>query len=86
MTANDVNTIPEPLRDRSRLFVLRKLTASDAAAHFDRLIGGDQTQVSDLARCRDFMMNLADRPEGISLRRITQLANPARAPMPRMVH
>ncbi|WP_233352071.1 AAA family ATPase [Pseudogemmobacter humi] len=86
MTANDADTIPEPLRDRSRLFVLPKLSAADAVAHFDLLVERENTRAADLVRCRDFVMSMAERPEGISLRQITQLANAARAPMPRMVH
>lgn len=85
MTANDVETIPEPLRDRSRLFVLPKLTAADAVAHFDRLTR-DPVGGSDHVRCREFIMFMAERPEGISLRQISQLANAAKAPMPRLVH
>ncbi len=85
MTANDIDTIPEPLCDRSRLFVLPKLTAADAVAHFDRL-AGDSAVASDHERCRDFVMAMSERPEGISLRQISQLANAAKAPMPRLVH
>ena len=85
MTANDVKTIPEPLRDRSRLFVLPKLTAADAVAHVERL-ADDPAGASDHERCREFITSLAGRTDGISLRQIAQMANAAKAPMPKMLH
>ncbi|WP_376871835.1 AAA family ATPase [Albirhodobacter sp. R86504] len=38
MTANDADRIPPPLRDRSRLFILPKLSGPDATAHFRCLV------------------------------------------------
>lgn len=85
MTANDVDRIPPPLRDRSRLFVLSKLTAADAVAHFDRLTSGLEDE-HDLDRCRAFISRMCALPEGISLRQIQQLADTVNAPTVRMAH
>jgi ATP-dependent Lon protease len=85
MTANDVDQIPPPLRDRSRLFVLSKLSATDAVAQFDRLTSGIEAG-QDLDRCRSFISQMAALPEGISLRQILQLADTINAPTVRMAH
>jgi hypothetical protein len=85
MTANDVDQIPPPLRDRSRLFVLSKLSATDAVAQFDRLTSGIE-EGQDLDRCRSFISQMAALPEGISLRQIRQLADTINAPTVRMAH
>ncbi|MBS4011472.1 MAG: AAA family ATPase [Roseovarius sp.] len=85
MTANDVDRIPPPLRDRSRLFVLSKLTATDAVAHFDRFTSG-LDDGHDLDRCRAFISRMCALPEGISLRQIQQLADTVNAPTVRMAH
>lgn len=73
MTANEVERIPEPLRDRSRVFILPKLSAADAVAHFERLTAGC-ADAAEQERCRDFIDQMSGRPEGISLRQIGMLA------------
>lgn len=85
MTANYADQIPPPLRDRSRLFVLSKLAAADAVAHFDRLTSG-LDDGHDLDRCRVFISRMCALPEGISLRQIRQLADTVNAPTVRMAH
>lgn len=85
MTANDVDLIPPPLRDRSRLFVLPPLSAKDAVAHFDRLTGGRDID-DHVKQCRDFISEMCYRPAGISLRQIQQLADAANSPVPRLMH
>lgn len=85
MTANEVERIPAPLRDRSRVFILPKLTPRDAVAHFDRLtVGCDMGIYGD--RCRGFIADMCERPGGISLRQINQLADAVVAPMLRVFH
>lgn len=85
MTANDPGSIPAPLRDRSRLFVLPKLSADDAVAHFDRLTA-DCVDEAELIKCRAFLVEMSNRAEGVSLRQIQKLADASDLPMPRMVH
>jgi hypothetical protein len=85
MTANYIDQIPPPLRDRSRLFVLSKLSATDAVAHFDQLTSGLE-EGHDLDRCRSFISRMSDLPEGISLRQIQQLADTVNAPAVRVAH
>lgn len=85
MTANDLDGIPAPLRDRSRLFILPKLSAADAVAHFDRLTS-DCTDEAERVRCRMFISDMCARPNGISLRQIRQLADVLRAPVTPLVH
>ena len=85
MTANEPADIPAPLRDRARLFILEKLTAVDAIAHFDELTA-DCEDEQGRARCRDFIERMVARPEGLSLRRIRQLADALNAPIPDVTH
>lgn len=85
MTANEVERIPAPLRDRSRLFVLPRLSARDAVAHFDRLTSGLDDR-HNLDRCRAFIGQMSARPEGISLRQLQQLSDTVNAPAVRMLH
>jgi ATP-dependent Lon protease len=79
MTANDVDRIPPPLRDRSRLFILPKISVPDATAHFNRLTAGCDAEVEQ-HHCRVFIAEMCARPEGLSLRQIEQLANALNAP------
>lgn len=74
MTANDVDCIPAPLRDRSRLFLLPKLSAEDATAYFDRMSPHDP-EGAEHERCRAFIARMAELPHGISLRQIQHLSN-----------
>lgn len=85
MTANDVERIPAPLRDRSRVFILPKLSPGDAVAHFDRLTAGSNTG-NHADRCRGFIADMSERPGGISLRQINQLADAVVAPLPQILH
>lgn len=80
MTANEVDRIPAPLIDRSRLFILPKLSAADAIRHFDWLTAdcGDE---AGRDRCRMFIEKMSGGPEGISLRQIGQLADAMNVPM-----
>jgi hypothetical protein len=51
----------------------------DAVAYFDRLTAGtERGQEHD--RCRDFILAMCARPDGISLRQIGQLAAALTAP------
>ena len=85
MTANEIERVPAPLRDRARIFILPKLTAKDAIAHFDRLTAGhDDRMLAD--RCHSFIANMCAQPGGISLRQIQQLAGAVQAPMQRVLH
>lgn len=79
MTANNADRIPAPLRDRSRLFILPKLSAVDAVRHFDRLTAdcGDEAGRN---RCRVFIEQMSGRSEGISLRQIGMLADALNVP------
>ncbi|MCL3883570.1 AAA family ATPase [Marivita sp. GX14005] len=79
MTANDVDRIPAPLRDRSRLFILPKLSAVDAIRHFDRLTA-DCEDEAGRDRCRVFIEKMSHRSEGISLRQIGMLADTLNVP------
>jgi hypothetical protein len=85
MTANEVERIPAPLRDRTRLFVLPPLSAHDAVAHFDRLTSGCESD-DHVRQCRDFITEMCGRPAGISLRQIQQLADAANSPLPVLLH
>ena len=85
MTANTPEHIPAPLRDRARLFILEKLTAEDAIAHFDELTA-DCEDEQGRAQCRDFIERMAGRPEGLSLRQIRQLADALNALVPQVTH
>lgn len=85
MTANEIERVPAPLRDRSRVFILPKLMAEDAIAHFDRLTDGHDDQVF-ADQCHRFIANMCAQPSGISLRQIQQLAGAVRAPMQRILH
>ncbi|MEX3314294.1 AAA family ATPase [Sulfitobacter sp. PS-8MA] len=79
MTANDTDRIPAPLRDRSRVFNLPKLSTADAVAYFDRLtVESDDEKSRD--RCRMFIDQMSERSEGISLRQISQLADALNVP------
>lgn len=85
MTANEVERIPAPLRDRSRLFVLPSLSADDANAYFDRLTDG--CDIGDHAeQCTGFIAKMCERTTGISLRQIQQLAEAANPPVPQLIH
>jgi len=79
MTANDANLIPAPLRDRSRVFHIPKLTVVDAVAYFDRLTAHTESS-REHDQCRDFIAAMCARPDGISLRQIGQLAGALAAP------
>lgn len=85
MTANDVDRIPAPLRDRSRLFILPKLPAADAISHFDRLARGCGDEAGR-DKCQSFIARMSDRPEGIGLRQIQHLVDALTAPGPQMMH
>ncbi|WP_323040006.1 AAA family ATPase [Gemmobacter sp.] len=85
MTANTLDHIPAPLRDRARLFILSKLSAEDAVAHFD-LLTADSEDEQGRSRCRDFIERMIARPEGLSLRQIRQLADALNAPGPEVTH
>lgn len=80
MTANDVDLIPAPLRDRARVFHLAGLQVEDAVRHFDSLTANcDFTAERD--QCRAFISQMADPPRSISLRQIKQLADVLTAPV-----
>lgn len=85
MTANDIDQVPAPLRDRSRVFALPKLSVEAALAFFDRRTTGCDKD-PEWSRCCTFIADMCDRPDGISLRQIEQLATAVRAPMPRAFH
>jgi hypothetical protein len=85
MTANDIERVPAPLRDRSRVFILPSLSAYDAVAHFNRMTGGCDTD-DQVKRCRDFISEMCGRPAGISLRQIQQLADAANSPVSQLIH
>lgn len=72
MTANDADLIPEPLRDRARVFHLEGLNAEDAVDHFDRLTIHCCDQ-AELDQCRAFITRMTEAPRGLSLRQISQL-------------
>ncbi|MEX1663791.1 hypothetical protein AB4874_19670, partial [Thioclava sp. 15-R06ZXC-3] len=80
MTANNLEGIPAPLRDRARLFILPNLSATDAIAHFDRLTAGCEWE-AERDRCRIFIERMSARPEGISLRQIGKLVDALRDPI-----
>lgn len=85
MTANEVDHIPAPLRDRARVFVLPKLSPGDAVGHFERLTAGcDDGDYGD--RCRGFIAAMSERPVGINLRQIQQLADAVGAPISQLLH
>jgi DNA polymerase III delta prime subunit len=85
MTANTLEHIPAPLRDRARLFILPKLSAEDAIAHFDWLTTNSEDE-QGRTRCRDFIERMIARPEGLSLRQIRQLADALNALVPNVTH
>ncbi|WP_458791611.1 AAA family ATPase [Yoonia sp. MH D7] len=85
MTANDVDRIPAPLRDRSRLFILPKLSAADAIKQFDMLTL-DCADEEGRDSCRVFIKRMSARSEGISLRQVGQLADVMRVEATRHLH
>lgn len=85
MTANTAEHIPGPLRDRSKMFILPKLSAANAVAHFDRLTVGFGNETGR-DRCRHFIEQMTGQPDGISLRQIQQLADAVAAPLPPLLH
>lgn len=85
MTANDVDRIPAPLRDRSRVFILPKLSVVDAIQHFDRQTA-DCEDEAGRNRCRVFIERMSERPEGISLRQIGQLVDALKVPPAPLFH
>lgn len=85
MTANEIERVPAPLRDRARVFILPKLSGDDALAHFDQLTAEcDERQALD--RCRGFISKLSAQPTGISLRQIQKLADAINLEESNMLH
>lgn len=85
MTSNEIELVPAPLRDRSRVFNLPPLSAADALAYFGQLTAGCEKD-SEWHRCCDFIASMCDRPSGISLRQIKQLGAAFQSPIPKMMH
>lgn len=85
LIANDADLIPAPLRDRSRVFHIPKLSVIDAVAYFDRLTACNEPK-QEHDRCRDFIAAMCARPDGISLRQIGQLAGALAAPTTVITH
>lgn len=85
MTGNEIERVPAPLRDRSRVFILPSLSADDAVAHFDQLTEG--CDIGDnVKQCREFISEMCGRPAGVSLRQIQQLADAANSPVSQLIH
>jgi hypothetical protein len=85
MTANEIEHVPAPLRDRSRVFNLPPLSAEDALSYFGRLLP-DCEKDEAWYRCCAFIASRCNRPGGISLRQIRQLAGVLEAPVQIMMH
>ncbi len=85
MTANEIERVPAPLRDRSRVFILSKLSAEDAVTYFERLTQ-DCDRDDDWHRCCAFIAQMSERPDGISLRQIQQLGAALTTPMQKAMH
>jgi ATP-dependent Lon protease len=85
MTANEIKHVPTPLRDRSRVFNLPPLSAEDAITYFGRLTP-DCEKDEAWHRCCEFIASRCNRPGGISLRQIRQLAGVLEAPVQNMMH
>jgi DNA polymerase III subunit epsilon len=61
MTSSDAGSIPAPLRDRARLFILPPLSAADARAHFDRIALATEDDVKR-NQCRLFIDQMCANP------------------------
>jgi len=74
LTANDIDRISAPLRDRCLVFNLPGITPATAALFFDYLVREIDNIEELKAEASAFVAKMAGQPAGISLRQIRRLA------------